>query len=255
MLFPDQMNLGEAFSRYFKVVPAWTDELKEASFRIRHQVYCEDCGFEPRRADRRETDEYDDQSLHLLTQCVTTGEYVGCVRVVLNRPDALSAPLPLERACGDTLDKSLLDLTGVPRSQLAEVSRLAIIPRYRRRKGEAKSPAAIGDDDFGNSEQPRFPFIPLGLYFGAVELAHLVHVDTLLFLTEERLAAHFCKLGVSLVRIGPAVEHHGLRIPSLLDTTTVESKLWHSVKPLYSLVADEIRHSAPPAFLATSRLS
>lgn len=249
MFVPKNIDLGAAFAQYFRVVPAWTEELKEVSYHIRHQVYCRDCGFEEPRPDQRETDEYDDHSLHLLTQSLDTGEYVGCLRVILNRPESPSDRLPMEKTCGTALDIEQFHLDQLPRNRLAEASRLAVAPRFRRRKGEAQVPVAINDHDFGDVEQPRFPFIPLGLYCGAVEMARMAKVDSLLFLTEERLAAHIRKLGFPLTRIGAPVEHRGIRIPMLLDCRNVEAGLWHAIRPIYRLVAEEIREGAPKELL------
>lgn len=247
MFIPKNIDLGEAFAQYFRILPAWSEELKEEAYRIRHQVYCRDCGFEAPRPDERETDEYDQHSMHLLTQSLITGEYVGCLRVILNRDD--DELLPLEKFCGPALDLSLAHLERVPRSQLAEASRLAVTPNFRRRKGEARTPVALDDPDFGNPEQPRFPFIPLGLYCGAVEMARLAQVDNLLFLSEPRLASHIGRLGFPLTSIGTPVEHRGKRVPMLLHTPAVEQSLWHAIRPIYRLVADSIRSGAPSHLL------
>ena len=51
MHLPDFLNLGAGFSRYFRIQPAFSEELRRNVFRIRHAVYCEELGYEPVRED------------------------------------------------------------------------------------------------------------------------------------------------------------------------------------------------------------
>ena len=53
----DRFSLGEGFKKYFEISSAFDEESRNAVFGIRHEVYCEELGFEPVRPDRRETDE------------------------------------------------------------------------------------------------------------------------------------------------------------------------------------------------------
>src|SRR3954454_11173499 len=92
-------NMVNTFKRYFEVVPAYSDALKDEVYRIRHQVYCEDLNFEPSRPDGRETDEHDSHSLHLLMRSVNTGEFIGCSRVVRPPGDNPRYQLPFEEKC------------------------------------------------------------------------------------------------------------------------------------------------------------
>lgn len=240
MLLFELANLGMGFKKYFEVVPALTDELRNEVFSIRHQVYCEELKYEPTRPDRRESDDYDSHSLHCLMRSVGNGTYVGCTRLVLARPGDCHFPLPVEKTCAHTIDRSILDPQQLPRQSVAEISRLAVIARYRNRQGEAKSPAPINDEAFGTSERPRFPYLTVGLYLATVELARQHGISTLLVLTEPRLANHFAKLGVHIRQIGGPVEHRGTRIPSAMSVQEVLEGLNFVVRPLYRVVAEEV---------------
>jgi N-acyl amino acid synthase of PEP-CTERM/exosortase system len=241
MILPGVPNLGGGFRQYFEVVPALSEVLKDEVYRIRHQVYCEDLGFESVRANGREIDEYDDCSVHLLIRSVQSGDFIGCTRIIRPSRDNPDAPLPFETACAGTLNREMISLAGLARHSVAEVSRLAVISRYRKRKGESTSPVSITDEDFGTPAHPRFPYIPIGLYIGTIELARLNGISTLFFLTEERLAGHFSKLGVELKGIGRAVEHHGRRVPSMLDISHIEEKSVRTIfRPLYHVVAEDV---------------
>jgi N-acyl amino acid synthase of PEP-CTERM/exosortase system len=241
MLPLEMLDLGQSFKRYFEIVPALTDELREQAFRIRHQVYCEELKYEPSRADGLETDDYDRQSLHCLIRSVVSGDYVGCTRLILARRDDPSRALPFERVCAGTLDRSVIDPQTLQRRTIAEVSRLAVISTYRARSGESGMQAPLTDESFGSSARPRFPYIPVGLYLGTMELAALHGIKTLFVLTEPRLAKQFARLGVPFQRIGGEVEHRGIRVPSVMHVSRIVEGLNFLVRPLYQVIAEEVR--------------
>lgn len=53
LLLFDRFNLGHGFRKYFEIHAAIDDSLRDHVYRIRHEVYCEELGFEPVRPDRR----------------------------------------------------------------------------------------------------------------------------------------------------------------------------------------------------------
>lgn len=237
----DRFNLGHGFRKYFRVQAASTEALRDDVYRIRHEVYCEELKFEPERPDRRETDDYDRHSLHCLIRTSTEPDnLVGCTRLVLTNPEDRTGLLPFERTCAATLDRSIVDPMKLQRERIAEVSRLAVRAYYRRRRGETNTAATISDEDFGTQTQPRFPYIPIGLYLGAVALAHRNNIDTLFVLTEPRLASHFAKLGVDIRQIGGAVEHRGARVPSMMDVQSIIKNMRFLVKPMWRVILEEI---------------
>jgi N-acyl amino acid synthase of PEP-CTERM/exosortase system len=236
-------NLGRTFRRYFEIVPALTEELRDEAYRIRHQVYCETLHFEPERPDRRERDEYDAHALHCLIRSVRTGEYAGCTRLVLARPGDPLYPLPFERTCAETIDRAIVDPRALPRDRIAEVSRLAVIAAFRRRRGEHRQPAPLSEKSLAEGRRPRFPHLLVGLYLGTLELARLHGIETMFVLTEPRLAKHFARLGVKIEQIGDPVEHRGKRVPSMMKVRSIIEGLNFIVRPLYKVVAEEVRRA------------
>jgi N-acyl amino acid synthase of PEP-CTERM/exosortase system len=237
------LDLREGFRSRFAVVPAISENLVEEVYRVRHRVYCEELGFEAVRPDAQERDEYDAHAVHLLLRQAGTGEPVGCARLVRPNPLDPTAPLPFERFCAASLDRSIVDPVRLPRGTVAEVSRLAVMSQFRRRKGEAAQPAPVSEGDFGTDENPRFPYILVSLYLGIVAMAGIHGVETLFILTEPRLAAHFAKLGVGVRQIGTPIEHRGLRIPSMMSVSGIVSGLNGYVRPLYLEVMEEVAHA------------
>ncbi|HKA45024.1 MAG TPA: PEP-CTERM/exosortase system-associated acyltransferase [Burkholderiales bacterium] len=241
MFLPEILNLGKGFRQYFEIVPALTDTLKDEVYRLRHQVYCVDLGFERERPDERETDAYDAQSLHVLIRSVQLGDFIGCTRIVRTRADDRHQPLPFEKSCAATLDRSIVDPAKLPRESIGEISRLAVISRFRKRKGEAQTPQGTADKNFGTWKNPRFPYISAGLFFGVVELARLNGIETLFMLTEPREVSSIGRLiGTRPQVIGGAIEHRGERIPSRINTGRVGKDVNFLVRSLYRTVAEEI---------------
>lgn len=241
MSFLGTPNLADGFSKYFRIDAAITTTQREAVFNIRHQVYCEDLKYEPERADHRETDEHDANSLHcLLRTAGPTPEPVGCTRLVYARAGASAGAsdylLPFERTCAQTLDRTIIDPARLPRERIGEVSRLAVVAAYRRRRGEARQVFGLDSKDYGAPFKPRFPYVPISLYLGVVALAVRNQIDTLFLLTEPRLATHFFRLGVDIRQIGQPVMHRGMRIPSMIDVPTLVKDLRPFLLPLWELI-------------------
>jgi len=240
MSFFELINLRRGFLKYFRYVPALTPELRQEVYRIRHNVYCEDLKFEKERENGQETDSYDSHSVYGLVQSASTNEYVGCARLILPNPLNPAEPFPVEVSCANTLDRQKFDPMAVPRSTVGEVSRLAVVAAYRRRKGEDRQPAPVSDESFGSKTQPRFPYIPMALYFGCAALARRHGVDHVLVLTEPRLSGHFRKLGMGIREIGGGIEHRGFRVPSVIDARTFPKDIQFTLRSFYQLIESEI---------------
>ena len=231
---------GNNFEQYFEIVPALSAALKDEVFKIRHQVFCEDLGFEPARVDRRESDAFDGQSLHLLIRSVHNRDFVGCTRIIRVRMHDPQPAMPFEQVCAGVIDLAIVDPGSLPRDSVGEISRLSVVARYRRRKGEAKQPVPLADNAFAELPRPRFPYLLVGLYLGTIELARVHGIETLFVLTEPRLASHLGRIGVDITAIGEPIEHHGTRLPSMMNTRTILDNLKPLFRPLYLTVAREI---------------
>lgn len=230
-------NLAEGFKRFFSVAPALQETEKNDVFFIRHDVYARELGFEPVREDQRETDAYDKSAVHCLLKTAESPQrLVGCARLVFPDPQSPDALMPFEKSCRDSLFRDVIDPAKLPRDRVAEVSRLAVLSDFRRRRGEEQREVAIDVRDFGDAQQPRFPYIPVGLYMAAVMMAQRHNIDHIFTLTEPRLAEHFAKLGVKIVPIGAPIEHRGTRVPSVIHVATVESGLRLMIRPLWKAI-------------------
>ena len=236
----EMLQLHKHFRTYFQVVPAVTPELIQEAQMIRHDVYCAELGWEPVQSNGMEVDEYDDRSLHCLLKAVKSQRYIGCVRLILPDPDATNGMLPLQLSCRDVLDPGQPNLEAMKQGRVAEVSRLAIISDYRRRKHEQGHPVAIAEEDYKLSGRRRFPYIPVGLYIGMLHLAARHNIEQLYFITEPMLAVHFSRLGGKLQPIGQAIEHRGKRKPYVMDVQQVLKKSHFMLRPLIRTIKKDL---------------
>lgn len=236
-------GLAEAYRRHFEVVPATSEQLRRHGYRIRHEVYCRELGYEPVNADNLEQDAYDAQSIHFLVRSAATGSFVGCARLVLPHPENPSAPLPFERICAAHLDADALALLQNNRRQLAEVSRLAIVSHYRRRRGESCHPVTQADVGVQDG-RARLPYLTLGLYMALLALARKQGLKRLFVLTEPALARSLGRLGVGLRIIGIPVNHRGSRLPAVMEVDAIIAGLSPEVRSLFDTISLELDPAA-----------
>ena len=243
-----ELTMSQGYRQFFKVVPALTDELRAENYRLRHEVYCQELHYEPLRPEGLEADDYDEQSLHCLVQSVSTGEFVGCARLILVDVQALQqASLPFEISCAETLDRSIIDPMALDRSWIAEISRLAVIGSYRRRPGEKHRPISISEDDFGTASRPRQPYLALAVYLCLIAMARHYGITTLFVLTEPRLASNLTRLGVRVEQIGKAIEHRGTRVPSMLSVSEIIDSMNTVVRTIFEVVSREVQEGIEAA--------
>lgn len=234
------LNFSEGYRQYFEVVPAQSESLKREAFRLRHDVYCRDLGFEPCSPDGLETDRYDRHSLHCLVRALGSGMIVGGARLVLVNPEAPQAPLPFEALCGTTAGGNIA-FNGRPldRFRIAEISRLAVLGRYRRRRGEEDRPFAMDTMAEGSSEL-RLPYLPVALYLALLALARKHDIVQLFALLEPRLAKSINRLGGNLVPFGDAISHRGQRIACSLEVGATIESMNPFVRDFFELIANEL---------------
>ncbi|MDP2431688.1 MAG: PEP-CTERM/exosortase system-associated acyltransferase [Pseudomonadota bacterium] len=223
-----QQDLLSAFTRYFELVHADTDELRTRVFQLRYQVYVVETGFETESDCARgvdpsghpihlEEDEFDVRSDHYLLRHRRTGVYAATVRLIL---PANHAPYPIEAHCD--LDDPVRDVS--VRSRLGEISRFAVSKAFKRRLGEAGSVAGVAADIemyFDGDERRVLPHISLGLFAAVMRMAHAHGISHCYAVMEPALVRLLGRFGVVFRRIGPDVEYHGVRVPCITSADEV----------------------------------
>ena len=239
-------SIGASFHDYFQLVLADSNDLRTQAYRLRYEVYCREFHFEPEESctNQREQDDYDAQSVHCLLMHHPTGQTAGCVRLVLADPGEPAAPLPFERHCGSSLDHAHLDPALMHRDRIGEISRLAVLARFRRRVAEDQSPVGLNDETTSRrAERRQFPYISLSLYLAAASVGLLSGLDGVFAMMELRLARHLTRYGIKFTQVGSVVEYHGPRAPFYISRSDLLGGLRPDARELLDVVTDDLSGS------------
>jgi N-acyl-L-homoserine lactone synthetase len=176
-------------TRDFDVTIADTPAALEAAYRLRHQVYCVERGYEPGQG-TIETDRFDPRAGHVLLTQRSTGRVVGTVRVVAPALDGLTADLPMQRLCASDAFRPL------PRASTGEISRFSISKDLRDAACAGSMP------------------LRLGLLQGVLRVSVDMGLTHWCAIMEHRLLRLLRVSAIHFQPLGPAIEHRGLRQPS-----------------------------------------
>lgn len=234
-------TISDHFSDYLRPVFSEKTEHKNNSFRIRHQVYCEELKFEPLDEDGLETDDFDSHSLHCLIQHKSSEMYAGTVRLITS--SSPSEKLPIELYCREAIAKPELFPDNFDRNDICEISRLAVPQEFRRRKTDDFDGAAVGlinKETYSETELRCFPFIAVGLYLSATAILLSKNINHCYVMVEPRLARSMKFVGLPFEQIGPVVDYHGKRAPFYIEPKNVETNLKQDFKALLNNIDAEL---------------
>ena len=230
--------MSKHFSNYLVPVIANTTELKNIGYNIRHTVYCDELKFEQQRENRLEIDEFDTYSKHCLLDHIHSDTFAGTVRMV--RPKEDNQQLPIEKYCIDSITNKELSPTNFNRTDICEISRLAVPAVFRRRKTDKHSGAALGVINtvtYSDQELRCFPFIAVGLYLTAAAVALKCNIQHAYVMMEPRLAKSMRFIGIKFEELGPTVDYHGKRAPYYIN----QSLLYKNLSPGFKVMLDDIQ--------------
>lgn len=230
-------NLIDAFQEFFELVPASTEELKQAVYKLRYQVYCLETGFEnPHHYPNGiEKDEYDDHSAHYLIRHKLSGSYAATTRLVLPNREHSNVPLPIEVHCQINHHERMGQ---IPKQDIAEVSRFCVSKDFKKRRGEAGTITGIsenGEDYFSNDERRVFPHITLALIACLIKMSREYGISHWYAVMEPALLRFLKRLGIYFTEIGPLTEYHGLRQPCIAKVEDILSGAYEKNKQVWEM--------------------
>ncbi|GGW88141.1 PEP-CTERM/exosortase system-associated acyltransferase [Alteromonas halophila] len=195
--------LVDDFFNHFDVAIANSAQSKSRCYKTRHDVYCSEMGYEPERADGMEHDEFDAYSVSCHITHKQSGECAGTIRVVL--PRTTDQVLPMEQGCQSAMPEGSLTPDNFQRTDIAEVSRLAVPARFRR----PLRPAAKLDSAHNQSRCSSLLSVALYLMATNVSLHH--NIRQVYVMMEPRLARSMSFMGIRFSQLGDVIEYHGKR--------------------------------------------
>ena len=206
---------------------------------IRYKVFCQDRKFED-PADHpggMEADQYDGQSAHFLVRDRTRAEWTGASRLILPGPQ----PLQIEKLC------KLNGRVGRQVGTMAEVSRLAVLGRYRRRRLERHYHEGVGPSPAARPAEHREvcrrhePGVMIALIRAMTQYGIEAGVSHAAFFVVPGLARIISRLALQTTPIGPPIQHRGERYPFLIEAGELLTKLFDEPsarKPMYRAFSD-----------------
>lgn len=234
-------KIASHFTTYFAPVVAERDETKSSSYKLRHEVYCDEMKFLPKTTTGLESDQCDKHSIHCLLEHINLKVFAGTVRVVFTRDE--SELLPFEIHCGDCITDSAFHPKSFPRETICEVSRLAVPSSFRRRKTDNHDGSATGvinENNYSETEVRCFPFIAISLYLMATAVIKRNGMEHVFVMMEPRLARSMSFVGIQFKQIGPTVEYHGTRAPYYLNINDLINGLNTGFKGLYRKIEQQL---------------
>ena len=231
-------KLSDAYNHWFEVVPAGTPELLEQAYRLRYQVYCRERDFETpdEHPHQRETDEFDDRSVHSLLVNRASGSVAGTVRLILPDPDSPAASFPIQHICSHPLlSDRKLHLT----ASAAEISRFAISKAYRKAPQTGQPGEALQTGGGAIDRAHLIPCITLGLFKATLQMSFSLGISDWFAVMEPALLRLLSRFGIYFKPIGPLVEYHGMRQPCHANVATLLDRVKKECFDVWEFVTDE----------------
>jgi N-acyl amino acid synthase of PEP-CTERM/exosortase system len=211
-------NIIDVFNEYFEMIPATSEALKHAVYKLRYQVYCLETGFKNHEnfPNGIEFDENDRHSCHYLIRHRELGCYTATTRLILPDADNRKYLFPIERY-SQINDSELLQT--IPRHNLAEISRFCVSKEFRRRKNERHLLTAIDSDlkaVITQEEKRSSSHLTLALVACAIRMSYENNIHYWYAIMEPTLIRFLSTLGIHFIGIGPVTNYYGIRQPCVI---------------------------------------
>ncbi len=224
------MNITyEHFDNYFKTEIGDSQSLIEKCQVLRYQVFCDEQHIfdSSQYQAEKETDEFDQRSLHALLIHKKTKISVATVRLIVytkTTNEATEKMLPTERF--HILRRKSRDQRWLVSSLVkGEISRLAVSKNFRRRIEEQNNIHGISSNlTFVEKQREKrhCSQITLGLFRALLNMATETGVTHMFALMEPKLINLLSRSGIKFTPVGTMVDCYGLRQPCM---ATVEELL------------------------------
>lgn len=235
-------DIVAAFHEYFEVIDALSPELLRDVFHLRYLVFCIEQrvqGFEAANyPTEMESDDYDRHSSHILLRHRPSGEFIGTARLILSDPLNPEKPFPIEQHT--QFDPALFDISKLSRKQTGEISRLVIVRRFNRRKGEPLQALENGGDveRWVPTKQRRFPHPMLALVVGIIRMSARHKITQCLSAMDPSLNRLLGPFGLQFDPVGPLADYHGPRRPYYIDLLKMLDRTYVNHNHIWELITD-----------------
>ena len=219
----------------FISIDADTPDLQSKSFRIRHQVYCLEKGYEDPSnfPDGLETDSFDSHSVHTLLEHQPSGRGVGTARLVLPITSRSEWSFPLQLVCAKN---RISTAKWFPIDDTAEVSRFCISKQFRRSDNCEKKTRGAGQAALD---------MTIGLIEGLVRRSAAAGVTYWCAAMEPSLLRLLSRMSIYFRPFGPVLDFHGKRQPCWQNVSVLLDRVYREEREIWRrLTADGAHRDA-----------
>lgn len=233
------------FMDEFSFSLALSPQEKQRIYRLRHDIYCEELGYEEPtdRQNRLEYDVYDQTAIHCLIEHRRTGLAAACTRLVMPHrecPPPLDK-LPLESYGGRSLTHPLLHPQKLPTGSYYEISRLAVARAFRTRiKGGEVPGISDNPHEFTQEERETFSLLVSGLFLAGYALGRMSGKNLAFAMMEPRLPRLLSMSGFHFVKVGETIDFHGKRSAYCINREQAETGMHQALLPLYRHIQERL---------------
>jgi N-acyl amino acid synthase of PEP-CTERM/exosortase system len=222
-------------------------ELLQEIFKLRYEIYCHEADFldDTKYPDGIENDIYDEHSIHFAA-LDKMNQVVGTLRLIFDSEHGF----PLEQHCPN-YDKSKITF---PRSQLAEISRLAVSKSWRRRKNDGlygmTSYHSSPDNEIPEhiAQKRKRPIIVFGLYKQLYIESKRRGITHWYAAMEQKLNNSLSKFEFEFDPIGPEHDYYGPVTPFLGIISNIEKRIYHKRADVAHLMVHGLEPRLMPKF-------
>lgn len=232
------MEFVSAFFERFDVRLASSETDKHEIYRLRHEVFLQELGYElsgvPENGEER--DDYDSNAIYIVVFCRVTQQIVGSARIVVPQLHVIGSLsyLPVENYCGGSLASNTIDLENIPRDKLCEISRIVVARQYRKRKDLEGNDLQTAGLDAVNR------LISIALFVSSAALLETMGRPHVMGFIEKKFARLLRGTGMKIERISPFHDICGLRAAYYGNTRDSLSHVSPLFSHMYALVKERL---------------
>jgi N-acyl amino acid synthase of PEP-CTERM/exosortase system len=235
-----------------------TEELLQETYRVRYEVFCQECGFLPAEnyPDGLEIDKFDKHSVHFAA--FADSNVVGTCRMIMNS----EVGYPIHQHC----KVISINEAEIPREGLIEVSRLALRRSFRKRQEDGiygvesylkKSEGGIlpenPEDKTSQDRRRNRPVVILGLYRAMYHETRRAGFTHWYAAMEKKLWFNLKAFHFTFQEIGPQVDYYGPVTPYLGIIEQLEKEVSSNSPELWSYLLDGLEKEHWPAFMRSAK--
>lgn len=234
------MEFVSAFFERFDVRLASSEKDKHEIYRLRHDVFLQELGYElsgvPEEAEER--DDYDTNAIYVVVFCRSTQEIVGSARIVVPQTHFVGnlSHLPVENYCAQNLASNNISLDDIPREEICEISRIVVARHYRKRKD------LEGNDLQGSGLNAVNRLISIALFVSSAALLETMGRPHVMGFIEKKFARLLRGTGMKIERVSPFHDICGLRAAYYGNTHDSLRHVSPLFSQMYALVKERLNH-------------